>query len=67
MRRLMLVAALVLGVSAWAQTTTNKSEKAKTETKKPEVEEKEEEKPRPSFKPKERIPVDQGVDFPVDI
>jgi hypothetical protein len=24
-------------------------------------------KPLPSFTPKERIPVDQGVDFPVDI
>ena len=55
-------------LSGWTQTATNevkKPVKPAAETKEPEA--KEPEKPRPTFKPKERIPVDQGVDFPADI
>lgn len=76
----LLTAALGLGILVRADTSTNQVERTpppKTEPTAPKTEptptkpkDKESEKPeppRPAFKPKEQIPVDQGVDFPVDI
>lgn len=64
------VAALILaGVTAGALLGVSQSPKpADTGQEAPPAPKKEKaEKPRPTFKPKESIPVDQGVDFPVDI